>query len=117
MKHFRVIVMLTTTVAGFAACATSNGNLLGTGKGTGGTGAGLTGAGGAAVACPPCLQDSSCATGSLCGQFGGDQYCAPDCSSTPCSEDRTCMAVAGASVYRLAPLTRPRSTICLTEPP
>jgi hypothetical protein len=93
MKHLRALLSVLSVGAAtalFAACGTN---------GTGGTGSssgqGNGGSGGSAVACPPCTQDSDCAPGSKCGQFGGATYCAPDCSAKACSADRACTPVNG----------------------
>jgi hypothetical protein len=48
----------------------------------------------AAAQCHTCLQDSDCESGSICGQFSGDSFCARACpSGSECSTDATCSEV------------------------
>ena len=71
-----------------------------------------SGAGGAPAACPPCVNDASCAAGSLCAQIAGDTFCAPECSAgKACSADRACTAVAGTDGKQLQ-VCVPRADVC-----
>jgi uncharacterized membrane protein YgcG len=69
----------------------------------------------AAPVCTPCVTASDCATGA-CAQFGGDIYCASDCSAgRACPEGTVCTAVAawnGEEVEVCAPTSGP----CALDP-
>jgi hypothetical protein len=106
------------SVAIFAvACASGDTTIGSPSSGAGGASHGattsVTGAGGAAMnPCPPCLQDSDCMSGSFCGQFGGDEYCAPDCSQgQTCTPDRVCTTLDTAAGQQ-ASLCVPRMAAC-----
>jgi hypothetical protein len=107
MIQKRIASIVVTAVGAFAACATSGGNLAGVGATTGSAGTG------ASTICAPCLQDSDCASASYCGQFAGDQFCAPDCSSTACPSGTQCTPVNGANGVAHQ-LCVPTSNVCGT---
>jgi hypothetical protein len=49
------------------------------------------------TACPACLTDKDCASGSVCAQFSGDSFCAPACSGgSGCASDRSCATLTSA---------------------
>ncbi len=111
-------VVLVPVVAAWIAVACASGGSATTlaggngGASSGPTTTGATGGGGATNPCPACIQDSDCASGSFCGQFGGDEYCAPDCSQgQACSADRFCASVATAAGQQ-ASLCLPRMAAC-----
>ncbi len=87
-----------------------------TGAATGSGAASATGSsastGSGATACPPCVSDQDCASGSRCGQLAGDTYCAPVCSdAAPCAADRACTSVATAEGMQVD-LCVPRTNQC-----
>ena len=65
--------------------------------------------------CPSCVTDQDCASGSKCGQFGGDTYCAPDCSQSSCASDRTCTDITNAE-GKQEQLCVPNVNLCGEDP-
>jgi hypothetical protein len=62
--------------------------------------------------CQNCVQDSDCASGSVCAQFGGDSFCAKSCpTGDECSADTACTSVS-ASDGTQASACIPRSDAC-----
>ena len=109
---FAPVVVASIAVACASGSSPTSNGTGGASSGPTTTSSGIAGAGGAPNPCPPCIQDSDCASGSLCGQFGGDEYCAPDCSQgQACSPDRLCAGVATASGQQ-ALLCLPRMAVC-----
>lgn len=89
------------------SCATGDNQPVVLGAGAGGGGAGSPNGG-----CQACVSDSDCASGSLCGQFAGDSYCAPDCSKNGCADpSRTCATISGADGQQLE-LCVPTTNAC-----
>src|SRR5262249_10822646 len=108
MHRSASLIVLLFSLALASSCATAD-----SAAPTGSRGAGpATGAGGGAAACEPCVTDKDCASGSLCGQFDGDTYCATDCSKgEPCAPDHACMAVAGFSGAQIQ-ICVPTTNVC-----
>ncbi len=105
MKYLRAVLVLSASATLFLACGHTGGS--GSAQATSGNG------GGAAAECPPCQQDSDCAAGGKCGQFGGSTYCAPDCSGSAsgCSSDRSCTMISGANGEQLS-ICVPNTNVC-----
>ena len=94
-------------VAACSASAPQNGD----GPAPGGTTT-LPDGGDPASSCKSCLQDSDCETGSVCGQFGGDSFCAKACATgTECSADTSCTSVSGADGTQTKACI-PRADVC-----
>src|SRR5262249_23567108 len=93
-----LLFCLATGVLAPASCAQGN-----TSSGTGGTGG--TGD------CTLCVTSADCAGGTICGQFSGDSYCAPDCSGgQSCGSGHSCTPVStvdGNPASVCVPVTNP----------
>src|SRR5690242_13637114 len=105
MKLLRAVLFAAAPAASFLACSSGESHLASTSS----TG---TGSGGSAAACPPCVTDQDCTGGGRCAQFGGDTYCAPDCTmAQACSSDRACTPVTSAEGAQIS-VCVPRTDVC-----
>jgi hypothetical protein len=99
--HAALVAVAAAPAALFFAC--SSGESHGTSS---------TGSGGSSAECPACVTDQDCASGAKCAQFGGDTYCAPDCTmGEACSADRACTPVTGAEGAQIS-VCVPRTDVC-----
>lgn len=102
-RRFLALSAFALAVGAAASCTTGDSSSAST-----------QGAGGAQGDCVACIQDSSCDHGGICAQFGGDAYCAADCTQggqAACASGHVCTMVMSAEGHQV-PVCLPQNAVC-----